>query len=167
MLFDCCLTIVVIWKHRSNKQEKKGSLLPSARPPRSNIYANSHANPDFFQSDVHALARVQGGAWLWPVLLRAASHGFSVVFFLSLVLSSSGSCAFFRASKFVASPQFDRVHLKTLTIFFKAPEKSDHLHTQATQALLILCTVMRKLQVSSTRPPLQQQYTRFILKRNL
>lgn len=88
-------------------------------------------------------------------------------FFLSLVLSSSGSCAFFRASKFVASPQFDRVHLKTLTIFFKAPEKSAHLHTQATQSLLILCTVMRKLQVSSTRPPLQQQYTRFILKRNL
>lgn len=87
MLFNRHLTIASIWRQRSNKQEKKGSLLPSALPARTNIYANSHANPDFFQSDVRA--RVHVHTCVTP--LQAVSHGFSAVFFLSLVSSLSES----------------------------------------------------------------------------
>lgn len=87
VLFNRCLTMASIWRQRSNKQEKKGSLLPSALPLWSNIYANSHANPDFFQSDIHARAHVHVFRAVCDSDLfrsRLSLHGFGAVFFFSI-----------------------------------------------------------------------------------
>lgn len=131
VLFNRRLTIASIWRHRSNKQEKKGSLLPSALPLRSNIYADSHANPDFFQSDVRARARVQA--------FRATCDSdlfHSRVSLMALVSFFSQSGLFLvRVGCTLQHRQICSITavwpctLKDFT-FIKALEKSAHLHTQ-------------------------------------